>query len=73
MAESETKKPIGRHLMELAKAEGGDHMHIEGHEDGFTTHQVKDGGRVKGPHDHKNLKELKKAMSQFFDEEGEED
>ena len=64
---------IGHALMHLAKMHSpGDHHHAVGDEDGFTSHQVEEGGKVQGPHDHKNLGQLKKSMSQFFDEEGQE-
>jgi len=67
-------KSIGAALMHIAKHHAvNDHMHVEGHEDGFTTHHVREGGRVQGPHDHKNLRELKQHLVKFFDEEGEED
>ena len=67
-------KSIGAALMHIAKNHApNDHVHVEGHEDGFTSHSVREGARVQGPHDHKNLRELKRSMSQFFDEEGEED
>lgn len=64
---------MGAALMHIAsKHAEGDHMHILSHDDGFTTHHVMEGGKVQGPHDHKNLRELKRAMSQFLDEEGQE-
>lgn len=53
---------FGHAIMHIAKHHGpeGDHMHIHGEEDGYTTHHVMDDGEVEGPHEHANMRELKK-------------
>ena len=47
----------------------GSHMHIEDTEDGYQSHHKSASGKVSGPHDHANLQECKRAMTQFFNEE----
>ena len=64
---------IGHALSHLAKVHSdGDHVHVLGHETGYTSHHVLEGGKVQGPHEHKNLAQLKKSMGQFLDEEAQE-
>src|ERR1700690_884061 len=66
---------IGHALMHIAAKHGteGDHVHVHAHEDGFTTHHVKDGGKVQGPHESKTLAAVKKHLSDVVDEEGNEE
>ena len=63
---------IGHALLHMAKKHSAeDHVHIHAHDDGsYTSHHVEEGGKVQGPHDHKNLRELKRSLSTFLDEEG---
>ena len=61
---------LGHALMHLAMMHGqGDHMHIEGHDEGYTSHHVKEGKKVQGPHDHKTMRELKRHVAETMDEE----
>jgi hypothetical protein len=46
---------------------GGDHMHIHGHDEGYTTHHLMEDGEVKGPHEHKNMGALKKHVAATMD------
>jgi hypothetical protein len=65
---------IGAALMHMAmKHSDGDHMHIEGHDSGFTTHHVMEGKRVQGPSEHKSVGELKRHVAEVMDtdEDGE--
>lgn len=60
---------IGHALMHFAKHHSdGDHMHIHGHEDGFTTHSAHD-GEAHGPEHHKNISEVKRHMADCLDGE----
>lgn len=62
---------IGAALIHLAKAHAeGDHMHIQGHDEGYTTHHVKEGGKVQGPNEHKTMGAAKKAVAEAMDSEG---
>lgn len=64
---------IGHALMHMAKMHSeGDHMHLHSTDSGMVTHHVMEGGKVQGPHDHKNLRSLKQSLSKFLDEEGQE-
>ena len=64
---------IGAALMHLAKKHSdGDHVHVHGHETGYTSHQVKEGGKVEGPLEHKGIGDLKRSLSKFLDEEAQE-
>ena len=64
---------IGHALAHLAKMHSADdHMHVLGHEDGYTTHHVLEGGAVKGPHEHATMGALKKHMSAVMDNDGDE-
>lgn len=65
---------IGAALMHIAKRHSeGDHAHVHATDDGkLTTHHVSEEGRVQGPHDHKNLRDLKRSLTEFLDEEGAE-
>lgn len=66
--------PIKTHLAQLAKETGGDHFHVHATDDGkLTTHQVSAGGKVSGPHNQKNLGAVKASLSQFLDQQGQED
>jgi hypothetical protein len=67
--ESEHAGGAPEHLKALHEEMGGKHMHVHQHEAGYTTHHVKEDGKVEGPHDHENTEELKHHMSKFFDEE----
>lgn len=50
---------FGHAAMHMAKMHAeGDHMHIHGHEDGFTTHSVHD-GEMHGPEEHSTTGKLK--------------
>ena len=52
----------------------GDHMHIHGHDNGFTTHHVmEDGKKVAGPHEHKTVGALKKHVGKVMDNDGDYD
>jgi hypothetical protein len=53
-------------------AADGDHVHIHATDEGYSMHTASEEGKVKGPHDHKNLRDLKKNLTQFLDEEGTE-
>ena len=46
----------------------GDHMHVEAHEDGYTTHSAHY-GKMHGPHEHKTMGALKKHMGDCMDGE----
>ena len=48
-------------------------FHIEGTEDGYEAHHKHESGKTTGPHNHKNLQELKRGLTQFFNEEERED
>jgi hypothetical protein len=65
---------FGAAIAHIAKHHGtaGQHVHVHGHEEGYTSHNVSEGGKVSGPHNLKNLSELKRSLTQFFDEEGQE-
>lgn len=59
---------IGHALMHIAKKHAeGDHMHIHGHDDGFTTHHVMEGSPVQGPHDPGTMRELKRHVAETMD------
>lgn len=45
----------------LKSHDGGDHMHIEGHEHGYTTHSIHD-GKMHGPEEHSNMQALKRHV-----------
>lgn len=61
---------LGAALMYLAKMHGqNDHMSIEGHDTGFTTHHVLEGKKVQGPHEHKTMRELKRHVAETMDTE----
>ena len=58
---------FGHAVAHMAKNHAeGDHMHIEGHEDGYTTHSVHD-GKVHGPEEHKTMGELKRHVADCMD------
>lgn len=65
-------KSFGEAMMHIAKLHGpkGDHMHIHGEEDGFTTHHVMEHGRVEGPDEHRNMRGLKKHVEETMDADG---
>jgi hypothetical protein len=64
---------IHEHLRNMHEQTGEAHSHIEHHDDGsHTSHHIDKGGEVHGPHDHANIEELKSAMDQFLNEEGNE-
>lgn len=63
---------IGHAMMHMAsKHSDGKHMHIhsDGMGGGHTSHQVSDGGKPEGPHDHENIEALKDHMGKFLNEE----
>ena len=60
---------VAGHLKELHSEMGGSHMHIHQHEGGFTTHHVKEDGKVEGPHEHQDHEELKEHVGHVFNEE----
>ena len=64
---------IKQMLKSLHAEIGGDHLHIHGHEDGFTTHHVSDGSAVQGPVEHKTMGAVKKHVAAVMDadEDGE--
>jgi len=63
-------KNIGAALMQLHQMHGeGDGMHIQGDEDGYTTHHTNDGGKVRGPHQQKTIHELKRHIQDAMEGE----
>lgn len=61
---------FGGMAMHLAKHHSsGEHMHIHGHEDGYTTHHVSDDGAVQGPDEHERMGQLKMHVAECMDEE----
>jgi len=62
---------IGAALMHMAmKHAEGDHMHIQGHDDGYTSHSVAEGARVKGPVEHAKMSALKQHVGKVMDDDG---
>jgi len=56
-----------------AKSGGGKHLHaLKAPGGGFQTHHTDETGEPQGPHDHENIDQLKDALSQYFDEESNE-
>ena len=55
---------FGHALMHIAKQHGpaGDHLHIHGHADGYTTHHVMEGGDVQGPEEHSGITALRQHV-----------
>ncbi len=67
-------KGIREHLMKMAKEKPGDHMHIHGHEGGFTTHHIKEeDGEVEGPHEHASMRDLKRHVADTMDSDDDGD
>jgi len=65
---------FGHAVMHMAKhhaPRGEDHIHVNGHENGYRVHHTADGSKPK-MHDAKNIREMKKTISNFLDEEGAE-
>ena len=62
---------IGHALMHIAREHGseGDHMHIHGDAEGYTTHHVSAGGAIKGPDEHKNMAQLKAHVADAMEPE----
>lgn len=60
---------FGAAIMHMAKMHGppGDHMHVHGHEEGFTTHHVMEGERVRGPEEHGTAKQLAAHVATTMD------
>jgi hypothetical protein len=48
-----------------------DHMVIESHDRGFTTHHRMSGERAQGPNHHRSMAALKKHIATAMDEDGE--
>ena len=64
---------FGAAVVHMAKHHAeGDHMHIMGHEDGFTSHHMKEGGNPSGPVEHDNVTELKKHVAKVMNSDDEE-
>jgi hypothetical protein len=64
---------MGHALMHIASRHAeGDHVHILSDDDGFTTHHVMEGGKVKGPHEHANRRELIGHLRQTLAESADE-
>jgi hypothetical protein len=60
---------FGHMVAHLAKHHAtDDHMHIHGHEDGFTTHHMVD-GKTHGPHHHETMGALKRHVADTMDGE----
>ena len=55
----------------IAHMKTGDHMHVEQHEGGYTTHSMHD-GKMHGPETHKNMGALKKHMATCMPEDGDD-
>ncbi len=51
---------FGAAIMHVAKMHGppGDHLHVHGHDEGYTSHNVMDHQRVRGPVESKSGKDL---------------
>lgn len=62
---------FGHALMHIAKHHGpeGEHMHIHGHAEGYTSHNVKEDGDVEGPHEHERIGALKSHVADCMEEE----
>jgi len=62
---------FGHAIMHIAKHHGpeGEHMHIHGHEDGFTTHHVPEDGDVEGPDEHPSMRALKAHVGDCMEAE----
>lgn len=64
---------IGHALMHIARMHStGDQMHILGHDDGYTTHSVKEGGKIKGPSEHTSMRDLKSHVAETMDGDDED-
>lgn len=59
-------------LSEMGKMMPGDHFHVHGHEDGFTTHHMPEGGAPHGPMEHKTIGAAKQQMAECMNGECEE-
>jgi len=62
---------FGHAVMHMATHHGppGDHMHIHGHDSGFTAHHVLEGGAVKGPEEMRGISALKRHVSRSMEAE----
>ena len=67
--EKEHSAMVKKHLAEMAKTMGGDHMHIHEHEEGYTSHHVHEGKTPVGPHEHATMGALKKHVADCMDGE----
>lgn len=64
---------FGAAVMHMAKHHAtGDHFHAQGHDEGFTAHSLKEGGKVEGPTEHETMGSLKKNMASALNDEGDE-
>lgn len=64
---------VHEHLKALHAEMGGKHMHVHEHEGGYTTHHVKEDGKVEGPHEHQDREDLKEHMDKVFGDEEEQE
>ena len=69
MMDKEDSAKIKTHLKAMHAEVGGDHFHLHGGEDGFTSHAMV-GGKMTGPKEHATMREAKAQMGSCMDSDG---